>query len=235
MVDPSRVFTDARVIALARSVAKGDVVEVQRQIASGVDVKVKGAKGFTLTQFALYAEDHGAEVLHLLLKAGADPISLLEEGHDVPHYAAERTDARPDFLAVLLDAGVSPNWVGGGRGNSLLDAAVSGRNKSIVSLLLARGADVNLSNSFSGTALHTAMIIPDYEIATLLLDHGANPHLRNSQNPKIRPDIPRETPAELYCKRLSGHRPNPSPEQAAEFEAMKAAFARRGVIFPCGI
>ncbi len=134
--------------------AKGDVVEVQRQIASGVDVKVEEAKGFTLTQFALYAEDHGAEVLHLLLKAGADPLSTLENGHDVPHYAASRENAKPDFLAVLLDAGVSPNMIGGVQGDSLLDAAVSGRNRAIISLLLARGANVSFWRLISSSVKH---------------------------------------------------------------------------------
>ncbi len=75
MVDPSRVFSDPRVIELARAVSNGDVAAVQRGIASGVDVKAKGLKGFTLTQFALYPKTNGPEVLHLLLKAGADPLS----------------------------------------------------------------------------------------------------------------------------------------------------------------
>jgi len=235
MLDPSRVFTDARVVALARSIETGDVGEVRRQITSGVDVKVRGAKGFTLTSFALLANKNAPEILQMLLKAGVDPISRLDNGDDVPHDAAGRDEADPDVVAVLLDAGISPNMVGGAGKTTLLNAAVSGRNKAVVSLLLARGADVNHSDSFTGTALHTAVIIPDYQIATLLLDHGADPHLRNSQDSKIRPDIPRQTPAELYCRRQSGRRPHPSPEQSANFEAMKAAFARRGVVLPCGI
>ena len=235
MVDPSRVFADPRVIALARSVSNGDVAAVQRGIASGVDVKAKGLKGFTLTQFALYPKTNGPEILRLLLKAGADPISRLETGDDVPHYAAERENANPEFLTVLLDAGVSPNLIGGGRGESLVNAAVLGGNSAIVNLLLARGANVNYNQPISGTALHTAVGVADYKIATILLDHGADPHLKDRQDPAVAPNVPRRTAAEVYCRFQSGKRPDAPPEQRAEFEAMKAAFARRGVILPCGM
>jgi ankyrin repeat protein len=235
MVDPGKVFVDPRVVELARSVVKGDVAEVQHQIASGADVRAKGQQGFTVTHFALYAGKNGPEVLRLLLKAGADPISRLENGADVPHYAAERDDANPEFMAVLLDAGVSPNLVGGPQKNSLLDAAVSGRNQAVVNLLLARGANVNFNDPFTGTALHTAVIIPDYQMATLLLDHGANPQLKDRQDPAIAPNVPRMTPADVYCRHQSGKRPHPTAQQSADFEAMKAAFARRGVVLPCGL
>ena len=104
-----------------------------------------------------------------------------------------------------------------------------------MNLLLARGANVNYNDGFTGTALHTAIIIPDYKIATILLDHGADPHLRDRQDPAIGPNVPRMTPAESYCRHQSGKRPTAPPEQRADFDAMKAAFARRGVILPCGM
>jgi uncharacterized protein len=235
MIAPEQVFTDPKVIALAKAAAAGDAGEVRRLIAAGADAKAKGRKGLTLPHFALYAKQRGAEVVRLLIRAGADPVSRLEDGHDVPHYAAARDHADPDFLAVLLDAGVSPDLIGGGEKNSLLDAAVSGRNAAVVQLLLARGANVNYNHPFDGTALHTAVRIADYAMAALLLEHGADPHLRDHQDPKIAPQIPRYTPAELYCRFQSGKRNPPTSEQLAGFEEMKRAFARRGVVLPCGI
>ena len=235
MVNPERVFSDPHAVALAGAVAKGDVETVRHLLASGVDARAKGASGMTLTHFALYAKANGPDVLKLLLHAGADPISRLEDKNDVPHYAAARDDADPAFLAVLLDAGVSPSLVGGGENNSLLDAAVSGRNEAVVKLLLARGADVNYNHPFSGTALHTAVNISDYRIATLLLNHGANPLLRNKQSPLIDRDVPKRTPAEIYCIHNSGRNRYATPRELAEFNEMKEAFARRGVILPCGI
>ena len=235
MVNPERVFSDPHVVALAGAVAKGDVETVRQLLASGVDARARGASGMTLPHFALYARANGPAVLKLLLHAGADPISRLEDKNDVPHYAAARDDADPAFLAVLLDAGVSPSLVGGDRENSLLNAAVSGRNEAVVKLLLARGADVNYNHPFVGTALHTAVTIADYRVAALLLNHGANPHLRDNQSPLVEKSIPRNTPAEIYCLYQSGHHRYATPQQLAEFQEMKEAFARRGVILPCGI
>jgi ankyrin repeat protein len=235
MVAPEKVFDDPKVISLARAIAEGNLADVQKLLAAGADVKAKGKDGFTVTQFALYARQNGPEVLRVILKAGADPISRLSDGNDVPHYAASRDKADPRFMAVLLDFGVSPDFIGGGENNSLLDAAVSGRNIPIVKLLLERGANVNYNDPFVGTALHTALTIPDYEIATILLDHGADPSLRNNQDPKIGAEVQRRTPAELYCRFQSGKRKHASPEQNAAFEEMKKAFARRGVVLPCGI
>jgi ankyrin repeat protein len=235
MVDPEKVFADPKVISLAKAVAAGNLGDTQRILAARANVKTKGLKGLTVTHFALYAKQNGPAVLRALLAAGADPISSLEDGNDVPHYAAARDQADPKFMAVLLDGGVSPDLIGGGEKNSLLDAAVSGRNGSVVELLLSRGAHVNYNHPFTGTALHRAMSIADYRIATILLDHGADPNLRNHQDPKILPNVPRRTPAELYCRFQTGKRQHPSPQQTTDFERMKQAFARRGVVFPCEI
>jgi len=72
-------------------------------------------------------------------------------------------------------------------------------------------------------------------LATLLLDHGADPNLRNKQDPSISPGVVRETPGEMYCRTQSGKRKHPSAQQLSEFEAMKMAFARHGVKLPCGL
>jgi ankyrin repeat protein len=234
MVDPQQVFSDPKVIALARAAAAGKSAEVEGLLHGGVNVKTVGQKGFTVTHFALLAKENAPGILRLLLKAGADPISRLEDGYDVPYYAAARDNADPAVVAALLDAGVSPSQLVGIQHVSWLQAAIGGHNGPVIHLLLDRGADVNFNHPFDGSALHTAMLLPDYDVVVLLLDHGANPHLRNNQAPEIGADVPRRTPAEFYCRFQSGKRIHPTPQQLAGFEAMKQAFAKRGVIIPCG-
>ena len=114
LVTPEQVFADPKAIALAKAVADGNPADVRRMLTSRVDVKTKGRKGLTVTHFALYAKQNAPEVLRLILRAGADPVSTLEDGNDFPHYAAARDHADPDFIAVLLDHGVSPDSIGGG-------------------------------------------------------------------------------------------------------------------------
>jgi ankyrin repeat protein len=234
-IQAEKVFATHEVISLAKAVSSGDLQEVQRLIETGVNVKEKGEKGFTMTHFALYAKKNGPQILESLLKAGADPISVLENGEDVPHYAASRDSADPEFLEVLLNNGVSANLIGGTEKNSLLNAAVSGRNIPVVLLLLRHKPNINYNHPFVGTALHTAIVIPDYKIATILLENGADPKLKNNTDPSISSTVPKHTPAEKYCKFISGKRTETNPERLSEFEEMKKAFAKQSVVFPCGI
>ena len=60
-----------------------------------------------------------------LLKAGADSISRLDDGNDVPYYTAARDmNADPAVVATLLDAGVSPSQIVGIEYDSWLQAAI---------------------------------------------------------------------------------------------------------------
>jgi len=234
-IDPEKVFEDPKVIALAGAINAGNLSEIESALREGVNVKTVGEKGFTVTHFALLADANAPDIMRLLLKAGADPISRLEDGNDVPYYAAARDNADPAVVAALLDFGVSASQTVGIERLSWLQAAISGRNMPVVRLLLQRGADINYNHPFNGTALHFAGVVPDYDIMVFLLDHGANPHLRDNQSPEIAADVPRYTPAEAYCRFESGKTPNPTPKQLAGFEAMKQAFARSGVALKCGI
>src|SRR5690349_7829636 len=62
-VPPEKVFEEEKVIALARAVADGKRTEVQAYLASGVQVKMVGKKGFTVTHFALYTKENGPAIL----------------------------------------------------------------------------------------------------------------------------------------------------------------------------
>ena len=56
MVDPKKVFSDLKVIALARAAAAGKLPELESILAGGANVKAIGKKGFTITHFALQAK-----------------------------------------------------------------------------------------------------------------------------------------------------------------------------------
>lgn len=81
-------------------------------------------------------------------------------------------------LAVLLDAGVSPNLANASRDTLLILAAKSGHTDS-VRLLLGRGADVNRVNDRGQTALSAAVVRQAEATVRVLLDAGAEPGLGN--------------------------------------------------------
>jgi hypothetical protein len=65
-------------------------------------------------------------------------------------------------------------------GNTLLMYATQYNLKSIVELLLLKGADPNIQNKFGNSALHLAYKNDNVFIINLLIEHGADTKLKNS-------------------------------------------------------
>ena len=65
-------------------------------------------------------------------------------------------------------------------GNTLLIYATQYNLKSIVELLLLKGADPNIQNKFGNSALHIAYKNDNVFIINLLIEHGADTKLKNS-------------------------------------------------------
>ena len=79
-------------------------------------------------------------------------------------------------VKLLLDHGVSPDSIvlrGADDGYSALQAAALRDNPAILKLLLERGADVNASNAWGQTAVHSACW-GHPESLQVLIDHGAD-------------------------------------------------------------
>jgi len=65
-------------------------------------------------------------------------------------------------------------------GNTLLIYATQYNLKSVVELLLLKGADPNIQNKFGNSALHLAYKNDNVFIINLLIEHGADTKLKNS-------------------------------------------------------
>lgn len=62
---------------------------------------------------------------------------------------------------------------------TMLHSAIHSHHKEISKFLIAKGADVNASNTYNQTPLHYAAEWGDVEIIQLLLDKGANPNKKD--------------------------------------------------------
>ena len=218
------IFQNERTNQLAEKIKRGDIDAVRSMITAGADVKEVGERGLTLPHMALLAETNGPQIMTLLLDAGADPISMLDDGYgSVPEYAASRDNAVPEMMIVLLKHGVSPNWfpTTDSYAYSLLQHAIAGDNLPVVKVLLQHGADINYISSVSGSALHSALSGTRFEIAAFLVDAGIDLTLLNHtgkefQGTKVVP----QTALEQFCVEEGGKRGhNPLPEVAAGWRA----------------
>jgi hypothetical protein len=132
----------------------------------------KGAKPDPKKLFRLIRQGDRAGVAASIAKLGGD-LSFIRSGQ-LPY---ELLHDRP-LLRLLLDAGLNPN-LHDCDGHSLLWLAVG--KEACVTLLLDRGADVNLRNTevYEETALMRAAWLGEIKSVRVLLDRGADRSLKS--------------------------------------------------------
>jgi ankyrin repeat protein len=131
------------------------------------------------------AEGH-AEVIQLLLQAGADANSASKAGFTPLIFAAIKGDG-PAFANLLAGGAAIDHAVPGG--STALLVAVTARKTEAVSILLAHGADVKKADSAGNTPLHIAAQVGPLANVQALIAKGADLNARNnnSRNTPARP------------------------------------------------
>lgn len=135
-------------------------------------------EGFTALHIA--AQKGLSQLTEALLKNGASPNiqSGIAELKSALHFAVENDHA--DVLQVFVDqnqadAGEKPDFnLKTADGDSPLSQSLALGRKSLVSILIKGGADVNARNGQDLTLLHQAILKEDAETAVFLLDQGAD-------------------------------------------------------------
>lgn len=90
-VDPSKVWSDAKAVALARAIPRGDVREIDRLVSEGADVNAAHTrpKGHVDMTPLVWAMLHGQKAaFECLLEHGADPTRPYEHYDSLLHAIA---------------------------------------------------------------------------------------------------------------------------------------------------
>ena len=165
--------------ALAIASEEGHVDVVDFLLSLGIDLEVRDGIGET----ALMRATRGGnfDVVDRLLAAGADVNSLDNEGNQVLILAAQ--EGHLSIVDRLVVHGADINHISGW--NALMCACHWGDFFETVDRLLSLGCGVNTQGSRGTTALMLACRMKRIKIVRLLLDHGADPLLRNEDGKRV--------------------------------------------------
>ena len=130
-----------------------------------------------LRQAILGDEIDDGECVRVLLKAGADPRVRVRPS-DTP-LSLSTSLKRKNLVQIFLDFGVDVNDRVDEQGSTPLFRAITTNSDELTKLLLAKGADPNITDASGVTALMGAAKADDDELTKLLLAAGADPNITN--------------------------------------------------------
>jgi ankyrin repeat protein len=165
-------LTNTKLVSLHDAASDDNLSLIKILLAEGKNINQADTKGNTPLNRALmnknvelakYLVSRGAQ-LNTVNKSGQSPLNMAVRHGDDPLIK--------QMLANVVD--LDP---------TLLNAAVHAQKLEIVALLLDKGVNVNVQDPKSGwTPLHFAALVNNYEIAALLLKHGASTRIRSHKD-----------------------------------------------------
>ncbi len=153
---------------------EGSVDRVEQLIDEGADPNAKDESGLPLIRHTGVSD---AEVLKVLLKAGAAPNARDSRWATPLYYHISEGDISQKLLSLLLEAGADPNAK---TRTSRVSLRAATGDRDVTRRLLEAGADPNIPGDHEERdfPLH---IEKDPEIMPLLLEAGADPNALNRQ------------------------------------------------------
>lgn len=217
---PANYFFEGKALEAAVSIDRGDMKDL-RYVVRDLDVNARGRDGVTLLVYAIL--NNNFEAIKVLVEAGSDVGGRGFDGSGtVINMILYGRDSR--FLRSALDGGLSPDYSDAeARGGNTLLIKSAGRVGSLekVKMLLEYGAGLEGKNGLGDTALMEAISDFNYDIASFLVERGANFEYFDELG---------VTPAWALQLVIDGQKPS-SPNRR-EFEKIRDSMIARGIRFP---
>jgi ankyrin repeat protein len=174
--DTPIAYVEKDATPLYKAAGQGRTEIVRYLIAHGANVNYRGAE-WGKTPLSEAASNGFDDVVEILIKAGADPRVKDRSGYNA--FALAVLGGQNDVAEALMKYG-DVNGADSS-GNTLLMAATTTGQTEAIRWLIDKGADINKVSQleYGGrTALIDAAEVGAVESAQVLLELGANPHLK---------------------------------------------------------
>ena len=160
---------------LHAAAARGDLLEIEKRIASGENKEAIDARHRTPLHVAAFLKRHDAA--RALIRLGADPNKLEIDRYDIITIASVANDV--PMLRIALEGGGNPAAVTSVYDGTALIAAAHLGHAEIVRTLIAAKAPLDHVNNLQWTALIESIVLGDggrnhVETLRALVDAGAN-------------------------------------------------------------
>ena len=147
----------ARYEGLHAAAYRGDVAQIERLVATKMDLNVRDAAGRTPVHVATFARQPG--VISALAKAGANLELLENDRYDAVTIASVANDE--EMLRLLLSLGASAKLVTSRYDGTALIAAAHLGHDGVVRQLIAAGAPLDHVNNLHWTAVIESIVLGD--------------------------------------------------------------------------
>ena len=219
---PSHYFAAAATVDLVNAALKGDQAAAQAAVAAGGQVNDEGPRDkpnrIRPLHYAVAAENNAA--LALLMRLGADP--ELETGGFGPALLFAITLDNTPQLDAMLAVRPWPQLRPDTQETLVFRAVALGRPKSL-SLLISRGAPVDMRDRAGFTPMMDALTAFDVPLARMLVEkHGASF--------AIEPTRGGATPANLVQELLG--KATPGSAMQADLQALVERMKAQGIHLP---
>ena len=166
---------------LLDAASDGSVIAVKAALEAGADIEAQDAHQRTALLRAAAADN--VDVARFLVARGAD-VNALDDQHDTPFLVTGVTGSVA-MLEALLPGNPDPSIRNRFGGVAVIPASERGHVDYVRAVLETTDIDVNHINDLGWTALLEAVILSDggpsqQEIVRILLDHGADPSIADS-------------------------------------------------------
>lgn len=158
----------------------GQVNAARILLDAGADVCNKGTSSECLPLIDAVGSDQ-IEMVAFLLSKGANVNAKASYNRTPLFIAVCRRNV--ELASLLLETGAEANIMSNGR--TALIASVLNDDVKMTELLLAHGANVNTQSEYHSTPLYIAYRRDNIEIGQILLQHGAEPTIKNDDGGKI--------------------------------------------------